>query len=448
MHLVHAMRSPATARPATVLRLQGAVGNAAVQRQIAVQRADDDMKADVPGTGMGALDAIAGGKNLAGGAFQLPEWNNANYTPGGTALSFGQTGAAVGLLSNVTGTAVKSKEVAELRKELSEEKKKPRPDRAKIRQLERELRIAGGDVGSKAAGVGGSLVDMGTAATNIAATGSTAATVMGGVSGGVALPLQVFNGVRDLRKAIKQGERVNQLKRLMNDWEKPQQALEAADTIVAELEREVADLGESLHELRTKNRDRSKNPEILAAMTRQTAALHELDEARKQQQLRQAEKDKMAAAVKTQGANGRPSLETLQMYAAMKSKTGVVKKAISVVGSALGVGGSIAVIVAAAAGSAALAATPVGWALAAAAAAIGIGIGIYKLVRWFQKRGQKSERHANAEAILWWVRNGTPEQKAKAFDLCNSLGLKLSRAQLQTGDEKAIIKLLKAKLAS
>lgn len=471
LELRHAVAAPANAHPRQIAHLQQTVGNRAVQR-LAVQRLND-VETNPGDTAIGVMDTSAVTGTLTGSAFQLPEWKNASYAPSTTAAGLSTAGGGMGVLSNLTGMGIKSKEVNDLRKQLKTE-----TDPVARRALERQLRMAGGDVAQKVGGTLGSGADLASGAVNIAQAGTTGATIVGGVAAGVALPLQLWAGIREFVRALRQRKRVKQLEKVAADWERPKEALAAKKALVAERQKEHDTAIETKKEVEakvSKVKDPKKVPKDLADQLAtakeavESTARALADEKRAEQDMKQKAEDMQEAITKKASGTAEPSLQDLALYAKMKNERGLVKKTFSIISSTLGIGGSIALIVAAAAGGAALMATPVGWALAGAAAAIGLAVGIYKLVKWFKRRKSGvNERKVNAETLFkYGLLNDLQGKEARK--LIHSLGAfgklfdpkktieaqdddlrtSLNKAETAGGKTKeSVIKLLMAKLAS
>jgi hypothetical protein len=459
-HLRHAVEAPATARPAQLTHLQRLAGNAAVRRTLTVQRVPK-MGVNENDLATGVMDNLAAPTSATGAGFQLPDWKNAEYAPSTGSAATSTAGAGLGVISNVTGVGTKSAEVDRIRKKLA-----TTTDPVAKRSLERQLKVAGGDLGQKVGGTLGSGTDLATGIVNVTSAGSTAATVMGGVTAGVALPLQVRAGVRDFMKAISQKKRVEALKKQSEDWEEPKKALEAKRQLVQERQVLHDALEETVVGLE-KHKTGHRKDEYASAVAERDRVGAELAVARSEEAALTAKEAAMRDAVTKKGAAGEASLEDIRMYAQMKNERGIVKKVFSILSSTLGIGGSIALIVAAAAGGAALLATPFGWALAAAAAAIGIAVGIYKLVKWFQRRKGGNERKGYAERLLSLATQPNT-QGVEARKLIFSLGAfgplfdssktlaqqdldlrqKLATAESDVKSKKQVVKLLMAKLAS
>lgn len=467
-----AIQSPKNARPTQMLHLQRAAGNAAVV--YAVQRAGGTggtgtatrrrkVEANPEDAAFFGQENLAGGLGLGAGMENVVDFRNADYSPGAAAVGVGGTGIALGGVGTGVGIGLDSYKVHRLRKKLAKA-----TDPLEKAAIIRELKMAGVDLGQKVANVGGHAAD-----TAAAVLGSASAAA-GAAAGGVAAPLQAFNVGRDIRKAVKQGERVKQLKELAQDWENPSGALKAqretlaaAQAAHAEAQKAWLKAYRAAHGSGAKSPD--SQPEVKQAAALLKTAADELADAQKSAQKLEDDRKEMEAAVKKQGQNGEPTLELIRGYALKKSKRGIGKKIAGIVGGTLGVAGSISFAVAAGAGSAVLMATPVGWALAATAAAIGIGVGVYKLVKWIKKKrsGTPGKRQTYAKRLFELGaqsdRQGK-EARRLILSLSNkaSLGIKapdkegqldelrglLVNAKAQPSAAKSMVKYIASKLAS
>lgn len=456
LHIRHAMASPVTARPEQLLHLQRAAGNTAMQHLVAQRKRPLNWEE----AGLTAHGVQAGVLGQGGGIEQVLDFRNADYKPSTSATGAGAAGVAVGAVGTTAGIALGSRNIHKLRKRLANA-----TDPLERKAIIRELKTAGVDVGEKVAGVGGHVAD----ATALAMSASAAA---GAAAGGVAAPLQAFSVGREMRKFFKQKRRLEKLHQVAASWDDPPAALAAKVQLVDEakatadaalealiaFDRTVFKSGGDLDKAK-------KTPEYLDLHKAYVDAQKAHTDAQAEVALIQAERQKMQDAVAKEGATGEPSLRTIQMYAARKSKRGLWKKMTTIVGGTLGVAGSIGLAVAAGAGAAALMATPIGWALAAGAAAAAIGLGIYKLVKWIKKRNHPNKRKIYAEHLfkLGLLRDEQGKEARKLIlSLVNKANLKLEGAtdpqaklldRLTDADKvplarKQFIQMLEAKLAS
>lgn len=409
----HVLHQPTSASPAQLLALQRTAGNAAVTG--VVQRVKPSLgqmaKEGVAPLGIGLLDQGAGVKGAAAGGeiFEQVDGKAKFFNPNadGAQWAQGVGGAGIGmaLIGNAVGGGLDSAAIHKLRKRLDDPNLTPL-ERAAI---ERELRTRGGDLGGRVGGVVGNILDFGAIGVNAvdpAALAAGAAAGVGAAAAGGAGVLQAYNVVRAGAKASSQHARKQRLHEMQKSWDNPSEALVAAKAEVALLQGELEAANAAYHDIvradmvkgtPTAAADRNKQPAADAV----EAAKQALAAAEARFKPLEKKFDDMRNAVTAKDQSGKPSLQEIAAYAELKQKRGLKKKLVEMIGGTIGVGGSIALAVAAATGGALVMASPVGWALAATAAAAAIGLGVYKLVKWWRRRrsDQPDKRRSYAKRL-------------------------------------------------
>lgn len=259
------------------------------------------------------------------------------------------------------------------------------------------------------------------------------AAVASGVTGFVALPVTTLSALRDTRKLIKQGARLDRMRKRLHGHDTSVNVQEAQrlksgfDQQVTLAEADAAEHGVTLRTLSRRiaaydntrdrlldqarregpeqwreisarirranqSRDKAQN-ELTAAnaeLTRLQAVVAQAQSAR-----RQADQDykPMAAAVTDMAEEVRrlsegqqPSLKTIAYYAKVKSAKGVIRRTVKVISGGLGVAAGVAALVALLAGPGAAVVGPIGIALGAAGAALGLGLALHTGWSYLSKR--------------------------------------------------------------
>ncbi|MGH9124763.1 MAG: hypothetical protein ACRDZ8_08565 [Acidimicrobiales bacterium] len=512
--VVDGQKSKPSAKASTsvhpLLALQRSIGNQAtvalLQRQAVIQR-DDDLEEGVEKTG-GALDLsfgqISNFSSMGGIQDNMYQQGNVN-TPGAIG---GSVGSAGGGLTSLTGMALSSKQAYEAQQTKATEEQAGRKGEWTHREATRTHKTqtanaiqSAGNLTSAGLSTAGNISQV---LANSGATSTFAASnnILGGAAGAVALPVQVVNTIRTIRKAYKQWDRVSKLGKKITDPKgnaaAASRALEDQSTIVDELATLKTDLEASVTEAeaaRDQNARgsipwRSMNQVVLERQVAVDAvALQHTGAVTTRDQLQTA-KDKAVqelADATQRIKDGKEAPADIRAYAMAKNKAGFWKKVVSVVGGVLGIGGGIAATVASIAAigattvvATAVLATPVGWALCGAAAVIGLAMGGYAFWKWaskkylraresgmtrgraflaainpFEKVGQ-SRRERNADRLYEYSAGNSPEggvctteDRDEAREVLTSLGLNWSTLKLDNPTHKpAALKVIAAKMAS
>ncbi|MFJ9630132.1 DUF4157 domain-containing protein [Streptomyces sp. NPDC101175] len=376
----------------------------------------------------------------------------------------GVVGSAFGVATSSAGVLAQAANVVRARKGM----RGATPGTAAHHAYDREVKAGGAGTAEQGLGFVSTSTGLAAAVMNLRGVAQEVAGGVGAASSGAGLLAGLVQSVRFIRKADKARRRLDALRTLMADENAPGQALEAANREVAELERAVlegrADV-EQWHrdfqsELRKQAEGRLNGADVDHSRLVQMLGLEprikeieaellgneaELAAARLRQQERQDVSEKMESALRTQtekvrryneGAPADVSLREIQEYAAGKNSRGVTVKAIGAVAALLGVGGSVAALVAGAAlaagvaaGAGVLVATPVGWALAGAAATVALGVAGWKTWRFFQHRWEQSAAQGGAQGpaptlgarlrdtLAFWKKSGPNERNQYAAAL-------------------------------
>jgi hypothetical protein len=302
----------------------------------------------------------------------------------------------------------------------------------------RQERIKGTDVGVAATKLVSydldKIADYGVVlAENAGHVSAHGAAVASGVTGFVALPITTLNALRDTRKLIKQGARLDRMRKRLHGHDTSVNVQEAQrlksgfDQQVTLAEADAAEHGVTLRALsrritaydetrdRLLDQARQEGPEQwreISARIRQanrsrdqaenelTAARAELGRlqtivTQAQAAKRQADEDykPMAAAVTDMAGEVRrlsqgqqPSLKTIAYYAKVKSAKGVTRRTVKVIAGGLGVAAGVCALVALLAGPGAAVVGPIGVALGATGAALGLGLAISTGWSYLSKR--------------------------------------------------------------
>ena len=493
-----------------LLGLQRSIGNQAtvalLRRQALIQR-DDDLEEGIEKVG-GGLDVsfgqISNYSSMGGIQGNVYQQGNVN-TPG--ALG-GGVGSAGGGLTSLTGMVLSSKQAEEARQTKNTEEQAGRKGEWTHRDASRTQKTqttnalqSAGNLTSAGLSTAGNISQV---LANAGATSTFAASnnILGGTAGAVALPVQVVNTIRTIRKAYKQWDRVSKLGAKITDPKgnaaTATRALDDQAEIVTGLESLLADMRASVTEAETA-RDQNtrgsipwtgmnqlvldRQAAVSALETQHTAAVTTRDQL-------QVAKDKAVqelADAKQRITDGKEAPADIRAYAMAKNKAGFWKKIVSVVGGVLGIGGGIAATVASIAAIGATTvvattalATPVGWALCGAAAVIGLAMAGYAFWKWaskkylraresgmsrgraflaainpFEKVGQ-SRRERNADRLYEYAAGNSPEggvcsaqDRDEARDVLTSLGLNWSTLKLDNPTHKpAALRVIAAKMAS
>lgn len=432
-----------------------------------VQRSTGDAVA-VQRVSLSAAAEKAGDLTPAGDANN--QFTNASLTNGyrdpsassNAAQYGGVAGSAFGTVTSFAGMVGQAMKFHRGRKG----RKGATPGTAAYSAQDRELKAGGAGVAEQ----GSSFVNMSTslaaAVMNIRGVAQEAVGGVTAASSGAGVISGSIQSVRYIRKADKARQRVRALQQLMADEKKPEDALEAANKEVGALEWTVSgdeyDLEEVERSLQSAIRGlgqeqiqekkevwHSQIKDILRQKSEIEEHLQrdqsELAVAKVRQQERAEVSRKMhEALVKqtekveryTESAPVDVSLRQIQEYAAEKNSRGVTMKAIGAVAGLLGVGGSVAAMVAGialaagvAAGAGVLVATPVGWGLAGAAATVALGVAGWKTWRFFQHRWDRSAAPNSADGatptvgqrlrrtLAFWKASGPNEREQYAAAL-------------------------------
>ncbi|WP_329264918.1 DUF4157 domain-containing protein [Streptomyces sp. NBC_01478] len=408
----------------------------AARRRSAVQRSKGDsiavqMVTSTKGPSLGAAAEKAGDLTAAGDAnnqFTAASVAGGYRDPAATtsAAQYGTiVGAGAGTLTSFVGLVGNVIKFGRARTD----RRKSSPGTAAYRRHDRELKAGAAGTAEQGLSVGNMSTGLASSAMNLSGAAQEAVGGVAAASAGAGLLVGSVQSVRYIRKADKARQRVNKLRQLMADEKKPEEALEAANKEVGTLEWTVSgdeyDLREVERSLQSAIRGlgqeqiqekkevwHSRIKDILRQKSEIEEQLQrdqaELAVAELRQQERAEVSRKMhEALVKqtekveryTESASVDISLREIQEYAAGKNIRGVTVKAIGAVAALLGVGGSVAALVAAvalaagvAAGAGVLVATPVGWGLAGAAATVALGVAGWKTWRFFQHRWKQSAK--------------------------------------------------------
>ncbi|MFJ9712650.1 DUF4157 domain-containing protein [Streptomyces sp. NPDC101234] len=376
----------------------------------------------------------------------------------------GVVGSAFGVVTSSAGVLAQATNFARARKGV----RNATPGTAAYHVHDRELKAGGAGTAEQGLGFVSTSTGLAAAVMNLKGVAQEATGGVGAASSGAGLLAGLVQSVRFIRKADKARKRLNALRTLMADENAPRQALEAANQEVAELERAVQDGRADVEqwnrdfqsELRKQAQGRLNGEDVdhsrLMQMLQLEPRIKEIEEellrseaelqaAKIRQQERQDVSEKMESALRTQtekvqryneGAPADVSLRQIQEYAAGKNSRGVTVKAIGAVAALLGVGGSVAALVAGAAlaagvaaGAGVLVATPVGWALAGAAATVALGVAGWKTWRFFQHRWEQSAAQGGTQGpaptlgarlrdtLAFWKKSGPNERNQYAAAL-------------------------------
>lgn len=352
----------------------------------------------------------------AAGTFRDPSASTNAAQYGGVA------GSGIGTLTSATGLvgqSVKFHRAHMLRKNA-------RPGTAAHRAADVERKAGAGGTAEQGLSFVNMTTGFASAVMNLKQVAQAAVSGVAAASSGVGVAASAVQSVRFIRKADRARQRVERLRTLMADEDRPSQALRGADKEVEALQKAVidgtADLDaaniafekETWEQARRKVEGGEPDYSLLVSLLKQSDHAQvtldrdrvELQAARSRQRERESVSGRMREALREQtekvqryrgGAAGDVSLREIQEYAAGKNSRGVTMKAVSAVAGLLGIGGSIASMIAGiamaagvAAGASVLVATPVGWGLAGAAATVALGVTGWKAWRFFQHRWQQT----------------------------------------------------------
>lgn len=418
--------------PQQLLALQRSAGNAT-----AVQLVTGTKPGGPPaGPSLSAAAEKAGDVTSAGdannqftGASVAGGYKNPDATT--NAAQYGSVvGSGVGTLTSAAALASQGVKLHRARMG----RKNAEPGTAEDHALGRDVKAGAGGTAEQ----GLSFVNMSTglasAVMNLKHVVQAAVSGAAAASSGVGVIAASVQTVRFIRKADRARRRVAALQKLMDDQNKPKQALKAANDQVEALQRAVTDgrvdaetadasfedalWEQARQEARGAEVDFALLVRLLERADQAQAALArdqaDLEAARTRQEERAVVSAKMQDALEKQTEKVKRyrgaavediSLRDIQEYAARKNTRGTTMKAIGAVAGLLGVGGSIASMVAGvvlaagvAAGAGVLVATPVGWGLAGAAATVALGSAGWKAWRFFRHRWEQSAAPETAGA--------------------------------------------------
>lgn len=408
-----------------LLALQRSAGNAAAVRWMTSTKPGGPPPA---GPSLSAAAEKAGDVTSAGdannqftGASVAGGYRNPDATT--NAAQYGSVvGSGVGTVTSAAGLVGQGVRFHRARMD----RKNAKPGTAEDHALGRDMKAGAGGTAEQ----GLSFVNMSTglaaAVMNLKHVVQAAVSGVAAASSGIGVVAASVQSVRFIRKADRARRRVAALQRLMDDQNKPKQALRAANDQVEALQKAVNDgrtdvetaeasfekalWEQAQQEVRGAEVDFALLVRLLERADQAQAALErdqaDLEAARIRQDERAVTSAKMQDALEKQtekakryrgGAVEDISLRDIQEYAARKNSRGTTMKAIGAVAGLLGVGGSIVSMVAGvalaagvAAGAGVLVATPVGWGLAGAAATVALGSAGWKTWRFFQHRWEQS----------------------------------------------------------
>jgi hypothetical protein len=143
---------------------------------------------------------------------------------GDPSVRLGFAGPSIGVGQGLVGTVGSSIAMHTARKE--RKRAKLRGHKAGVLLSERQMRMAGGDIGKNVTTIGSGVADLTSKGLNVTAVGSTAASTAGVVAGGFAAPLATFNMLRDARKTAKAWNRCIELERTFQSWDEPRATIE------------------------------------------------------------------------------------------------------------------------------------------------------------------------------------------------------------------------------
>jgi hypothetical protein len=174
---------------------------------------------------------------------KLPEAEKVSASDPSKAMGF--TSSVMGTTQGLLGTVASSYATQANRAELKKVRNDPE-SMARKRLAERSLNSSGTDVGKNVMTTSQGVADLTAKGLDITQHGSQAAANASMATGFFALPLTIFNTLRDGRKAHKAHMRCRDLEAVFNDWDNPRATVEKLQEQFATAE-ELRDAAETSH---------------------------------------------------------------------------------------------------------------------------------------------------------------------------------------------------------